>query len=93
MPPPNTPTTRSSAGWRQLPLEEGAEHPRLRVAVSRSHQTPETAEHIARLREAHPDLEIVEQGSSYKFCLLAEGKVDYYVRTTHTYEWTPPRAS
>ena len=44
-------------------------------------------EHIARLREAHPDLEIVEQGSSYKFCLLAEGKVDYYVRTTHTYEW------
>ena len=70
-------------GWRQLPLEEGAE----RVAVSRSHQTPETAEHIARLREAHPDLEIVEQGSSYKFCLLAEGKVDYYVRTTHTYEW------
>ena len=47
-------------GWRQLPLEEGAEHPRLRVAVSRSHQTPETAEHIARLREAHPDLEIIE---------------------------------
>ena len=47
----------------------------------------ETAEHIARLREAHPDLEIVEQGSSYKFCLLAEGRVDYYVRTTHTYEW------
>ena len=61
--------------------------PRLRVAVSRSHQTPETAEHIARLRATHPDLEIVEQGSSYKFCLLAEGRVDYYVRTTHTYEW------
>mgnify|MGYP001533751457 CR=1 FL=1 len=38
-------------------------------------------------RVAHPDLEIVEQGSSYKFCLLAEGRVDYYVRTTHTYEW------
>jgi len=35
----------------------------------------------------HPDLEVVEQGSSYKFCLLAEGRVDYYVRTTHTYEW------
>ena len=40
-----------------------------------------------RLRATHPDLEIVEQGSSYKFCLLAEGRVDYYVRTTHTYEW------
>ena len=76
-------------GWTRLPLESQAvrPHPRLRVAVSRSHQTPETAEHIARLREVHPDLEIVEQGSSYKFCLLAEGRVDYYVRTTHTYEW------
>ena len=76
-------------GWTRLPLECEAvrPHPRLRVAVSRSHQTPETAEHIARLRATHPDLEIVEQGSSYKFCLQAEWRVDYYVRTTHTYEW------
>ena len=76
-------------GWTRLPLECEAvrPHPRLRVAVWRSHQTPETAEHNARLRATHPDLEIVEQGSSYKFCLLAEGRVDYYVRTTHTYEW------
>lgn len=59
----------------------------LRVAVSRSHQTEETAAHIDTLRKEHPDLEVVEQGSSYKFCLLAEGVVDYYPRTTHTYEW------
>ncbi len=76
---------RIIAGCRQLPLEP--DHKGLRVAVSRSHQTEETHRHIARLRERHPDLEVVEQGSSYKFCLLAEGKVDYYVRTTHTYEW------
>lgn len=62
-------------------------HTPLRVAVSRSHQTIDTAAHIASLREAYPDLEVVEQGSSYKFCLLAEGSVDYYPRTTHTYEW------
>lgn len=74
------------ADWRRLPLD-GERHPRLRVAVSRSHQTPETFAHIDALRRDHPDLEIVEQGSSYKFCLLAEGKIDYYVRTTRTYEW------
>lgn len=73
--------------WTRLPFESESDHERLRVAVSRSHQTPETAAHIARLRETHPDLEIVEQGSSYKFCMLAEGRVDYYVRTTQTYEW------
>lgn len=60
---------------------------RLRVAVSRSHQTEETAAHIDALRGSYPDLEVVEQGSSYKFCMLAEGTVNYYVRTTHTYEW------
>ena len=64
-----------------------AKHEVFRVAVSRSHQTPETHEHIATLRTDHPDLEIVEQGSSYKFCLLAEGSVDYYIRTTTTSEW------
>ncbi|MCM1301471.1 MAG: 3'(2'),5'-bisphosphate nucleotidase CysQ [Bacteroides cellulosilyticus] len=71
---------------RRLPLDRPS-HGHLRVAVSRSHQTPETHEHIARLRERFPDLEVVEQGSSYKFCMLAEGSADYYVRTTHTYEW------
>ncbi len=69
-----------------LPLAE-AHHDVFRVAVSRSHQTDETHRHIATLREQHPDLEVIEQGSSYKFCLLAEGVADYYIRTTTTSEW------
>ena len=77
---------RIVAGCERLPLADGANE-RLRIAVSRSHQTPETAEYVRRAMERHPDAEVVEQGSSYKFCLLAEGSVDYYVRTTHTYEW------
>jgi 3'(2'), 5'-bisphosphate nucleotidase len=70
----------------RLPLSD---HSRkgFRVAVSRSHQTSETHSHIDTLRTTHPDLEVIEQGSSYKFCLLAEGSVDYYVRTTTTSEW------
>ena len=70
----------------RLPLSDSS-HPHYRVAVSRSHQTPETHAHIDSLRLLHPDLEIIEQGSSYKFCLLAEGVVDYYIRTTTTSEW------
>ena len=70
----------------RLPLAERS-HDRFRVAVSRSHQTTETHSHIDSLRTAHPDLEVIEQGSSYKFCLLAEGSVDYYVRTSTTSEW------
>ncbi len=69
-----------------LPLKE-KQHTGFKVAVSRSHQTEETAQHIDSLRLEYPDLEVLEQGSSYKFCLLAEGSVDYYPRTTNTYEW------
>lgn len=75
-----------SARMTPLPLAS-TEHDDYCVALSRSHQTPETHAHIETLRASHPDIRIIEQGSSYKFCLLAEGSVDYYVRTTHTYEW------
>ncbi len=71
---------------RALPLSSAA-HDKFRIAVSRSHQTAETAEYIEQMRKRHSDIEIVEQGSSYKFCLMAEGAIDYYPRTTTTYEW------
>ena len=70
----------------RLPLDK-CHHANYRVAVSRSHQTVETHQHIEQLRATHPNIEVVEQGSSYKFCLLAEGSVDYYIRTTTTSEW------
>ena len=71
---------------RMLPLSS-ANHDKFRIAVSRSHQTAETAEYIAKMRQLHNEVEVVEQGSSYKFCLMAEGVIDYYPRTTLTYEW------
>lgn len=70
----------------RLPLKE-REHSGYRIAVSRSHQTAETEQYIEAVKQTHSDVEIIEQGSSYKFCLLAEGAIDYYPRTTHTYEW------
>lgn len=50
-------------------------------------QRQETARHLEELRKRHPDAEVLQQGSSYKLCLIAEGSVDYYPRTTETYEW------
>lgn len=80
------PYDRIVKGCRRLPLASGP-HPLPRVAVSRSHQTPETYAHIDALRKRCGELEVIEQGSSYKFCMLAEGAVEYYVRTSDTYEW------
>jgi 3'(2'), 5'-bisphosphate nucleotidase len=59
-------------------------HPRLRVAASRSHGRGAELEHfLARL----PIEERLYIGSSLKFCLIAAGKADLYVRFGHTYAW------
>lgn len=74
------------AGTEKLPVTEHINSP-LHIAVSRSHSNDETAQLIARVTEDYPDATIMEQGSSYKLCLVAEGSIDYYPRTSDTYEW------
>ena len=71
-----------TAGAEALPLTDCRNRP-LKVAVSRSHSDGETARHLEELRKRHPDAEVLQQGSSYKLCLIAE----VYVRTSNTYEW------
>ncbi|MGE8281025.1 MAG: 3'(2'),5'-bisphosphate nucleotidase CysQ [Stenotrophomonas sp.] len=55
----------------------------LRVAASRSHRSPRTEELLARMGE----IELVAQGSSLKFCRIAEGTLDVYPRLGPTSEW------
>ena len=57
--------------------------PPFHVAVSRSHRKPEIDEIVAKL----PDYEAVSVGSSLKFCMVAEGKVNFYPRIGPTSEW------
>ena len=54
-----------------------------RVLASRSHVTPELARLLGRL----PPHEVLHIGSSLKFCLVAEGKADFYPRLGPTAEW------
>lgn len=55
----------------------------LRVAASRSHRSAETNALLARMG----DIETVVQGSSLKFCRIAEGGLDVYPRLAPTSEW------
>lgn len=71
---------------KRLPLESERRDEFL-VAVSRSHQNEQTQVMYDRMAARHPKCRKVVQGSSYKFCLLAEGAVDYYPRMSVTYEW------
>jgi 3'(2'), 5'-bisphosphate nucleotidase len=55
----------------------------MRVLGSRSHASAQTAAYLARLG---PHI-VSGVGSSLKFCLLAEGKAELYVRFGATSEW------
>jgi 3'(2'), 5'-bisphosphate nucleotidase len=54
-----------------------------RVAGSRSHRDPRTEAFLARIGEH----ELTTLGSSLKFCRLAAGELDVYVRYGPTSEW------
>ncbi|WMJ70192.1 3'(2'),5'-bisphosphate nucleotidase CysQ [Stenotrophomonas sp. 24(2023)] len=55
----------------------------LRVAASRSHRSPATQVLLDRMGE----IETIAQGSSLKFCRIAEGDLDVYPRLGPTSEW------
>jgi 3'(2'), 5'-bisphosphate nucleotidase len=55
----------------------------IRVLGSRSHESPQTAAYLARLG---PHV-VSGVGSSLKFCLLAAGEAELYVRFGATSEW------
>lgn len=58
----------------------------VNVVASRSHMSAETESFIDELRKDHK-VDVVSAGSSLKFCLVAEGKADYYPRFAPTMEW------
>ena len=60
------------------------------IIASRSHLNPETEAYIASLKqsfEANQTYEILNVGSSLKFCRLAQGQAHVYPRLSPTMEW------
>ena len=55
----------------------------IKLTVSRSHLDPETKKFI----QNNKDISILKAGSSIKFCLIAEGKADFYIRHGNTMGW------
>lgn len=69
----------------RLPVKENTEQ--VTILASRSHLTQETSNIIDRIRHEFADCEIINAGSSLKFCRMAEGNAQYYPRFSPTMEW------
>jgi 3'(2'), 5'-bisphosphate nucleotidase len=75
---------REKAGVRApISVATRREGSTLRVVASRSHMNDATRTYLQRLG-AH---EVVQAGSSLKFCRVAEGAADCYPRIGPTAEW------
>src|SRR5690606_37397680 len=78
-----------NGAWKQVgaadpqPIACIAPSGRLRFVASRDHAGPESAALLSRF----PDSECLSIGSSLKFCLVADGAADAYLRDVPTMEW------
>lgn len=79
-----------SGAWRQQDLQapepirtRGADLSKLSVVASKDHAGPLVEAMLARL----PSANLRSMGSSLKFCLVAEGEADLYLRDLPTMEW------
>ncbi len=59
----------------------------LNTAMSRKSKRPQYEEYQQQLAQAGWQLNIVNAGSAYKFCLMADGSIDLYPRLHPTSEW------
>jgi 3'(2'), 5'-bisphosphate nucleotidase len=59
----------------------------LRVVASRRHGAEALDRCMAVIKERYPCIEMLNMGSSLKFCVIAQGRADVYPRLSPTSEW------
>jgi 3'(2'), 5'-bisphosphate nucleotidase len=81
---------RTSGAWRQngsepptAILARKADAARMSIVASKDHAGPL----VETMRSRLPNPQLQSMGSSLKFCLVAEGKADLYLRDLPTMEW------
>jgi 3'(2'), 5'-bisphosphate nucleotidase len=70
----------------KLPASDSREKESLLLLRSRSHHGKEEIDWLARASE-HEEIESYEQGSAIKFCRIAEGNADLYVKKGRIFGW------
>jgi 3'(2'), 5'-bisphosphate nucleotidase len=68
-------------------LNKGIEAGKLKLVGSRRHGSEALEKLVEDLKQELCDVELISQGSSLKFCAVAEGRADLYPRLALTCEW------
>lgn len=60
---------------------------KLRITGTKSHLNKATEEFYKKINQLYSNVEIVSVGSSLKFCMVASGHADLYIRFSSIFEW------
>jgi len=74
--------SKSNSKPIKINVSENPESP-VRILISKSHQSNS----LKKLLAIIDDYKVINKGSSLKFCLVASGKADVYLRLGPTSEW------
>lgn len=80
---PDSGAWRIDLGEERVEIATVSAPEKLRIVASRDHAGTE----VKALLERFPNAECLSIGSSLKFCLVAEGAADVYLRDVPTMEW------
>ncbi|WP_077623387.1 3'(2'),5'-bisphosphate nucleotidase CysQ [Sediminibacillus massiliensis] len=80
-------TTEEELFQASSKLPETNDPGRIHVVASRSHMSEETRKFIDDQEAKGLEVDVLSAGSSLKFCLVAEGRADFYPRFAPTMEW------
>jgi len=72
--------------WKPICYKETTDQ-LIKVVGSRSHMNQDTLDFVESLKKDGNEISIISKGSSLKFCIVAEGKADFYPRFAPTMEW------
>ncbi|MEN6439795.1 MAG: 3'(2'),5'-bisphosphate nucleotidase CysQ [Syntrophobacter sp.] len=73
----------SNGARKRLTVAQWPLHAPVRIVRSRSHPSPG----LEKILSFIPEHEIINRGSSLKFCAVAGGEADFYPRFGPTWEW------
>lgn len=73
---------------RSLPIKcSKLNKQKIRITGTKSHINEATENFYKKINALYPNVEIVSVGSSLKFCMVALGQADLYIRFSSIYEW------
>jgi len=68
-------------------IKSNLDSKQISIVVTRSRFYGKTKKFVERMQKTHSSVKLIRRGSSLKYCLMAEGKANFFPRFGVVHEW------